>query len=145
MFRRAVLMQLDPPFDTAFNAGGEDVWLFRQLVEDQGVALIWCPGAMVRELVPAGRATLDFLRHRRFSDGQLRCMIESGAGGARGALRVAFWMPAGAAQLVIYGLAALGARPFSAAASVRFQLAAMGGAGKLLWWRRRLARAGGNG
>lgn len=140
MFRRDVLARVTPPFDPTFNAGGEDVWLFRHLVDDHGIALIWCPDALVQELVPARRATIGFLRGRRFSDGQLRCVVESGAGGVRGAARVVFWMAAGAAQLVLHGIAALALRPFSAALSTRFQLDAVGGAGKLLWWRRKLAR-----
>lgn len=138
MFARDTLALVDPPFDTSFNAGGEDVWLFRQLVDQHGIPMIWCPQALVHELVPPRRATMTFLRARRFSDGQLRCLVESDAGGVRAAARVALWMAVGAAQLGIFGLAALGTRPFSEARSVRFQLAAVGGAGKLLWWRRKV-------
>jgi succinoglycan biosynthesis protein ExoM len=140
MFRRDVLALVDPPFDTAFDAGGEDVWLFRRLVDQHGVGLIWCPEALVREIVPERRATIAFLRSRRFSDGQLRCLVESGAGGGRGPARVAVWMMVGGAQVVLHGIAALATRPFSATVSTRFQLAAVGGAGKLLWWRRQLRR-----
>jgi len=140
MFARSTLALVDPPFDPAFDQGGEDVWLFRHLVEDHGIAMLWCPAALVHEIVPANRATLAFLRARRFGDGQLRCLVESGRGGAAGAARVALWMAVGAAQLAGHGLAALATRPFSAARSVRHQLAAVGGAGKLLWWRRRLSR-----
>lgn len=140
MFRRDVLALEDPPFDTAFDGGGEDVWLFRRLVDRHGVALIWCPEAMVHEIVPQGRATLAFLRRRRFSDGQLRCLVESGAGGVRGTARVAVWMAVGGAQVLLHGIAALVTRPIFGALSTRFQLAAVGGAGKLLWWRRKLRR-----
>ncbi len=140
MFRREVLALEEPPFDTAFDSGGEDVWLFRRLVDKHGVLLTWCPEALVHEIVPRRRATLAFLRYRRFSDGQLRCLVESGAGGLSGAVRVAVWMAAGGAQLVLHGIAALVTRPVSAAVSTRFQLAAVGGAGKLLWWRRKLKR-----
>jgi succinoglycan biosynthesis protein ExoM len=139
MFARATLTLVDPPFDTSFNAGGEDVWLFRQLVDQHQVPMIWCPGALVHELVPPRRATMEFLRARRFSDGQLRCLVESDAGGLKAAGRVALWMAVGAAQLGIFGLLALVTRPFSEARSVRFQLAAVGGAGKLLWWRRKVS------
>jgi succinoglycan biosynthesis protein ExoM len=140
MFRREVLALEDPPFDPAFDSGGEDVWLFRSLVDRHNVPLIWCPEAMVHEIVPQGRATLAFLRKRRFSDGQLRCLVESGAGGLRGAARVAVWMAVGGAQVVLHGVAALVTRPISSAASTRFHLAAVGGAGKLMWWRRQLKR-----
>lgn len=137
MFSRDTLALVDPPFDTSFNAGGEDVWLFRRLVDRHGVPMIWRPDALVQEIVPPRRATMAFLRARRFSDGQLRCKVESDTGGIRGTARVALWMAVGAAQLGLLGLAALATRPLSEARSVRFQLSAVGGLGKLLWWRRK--------
>jgi len=140
MFSRATLALVDPPFDPSFDTGGEDVWLFRQLVDRHGIAMIWRPDALVREIVPPSRATLAFLRRRRFSDGQLRCLVESDAGGLRAMGRVALWMGVGAAQLALFGLAAGLSRPFSPARSVHHQLAAIGGAGKLLWWRRKVHR-----
>lgn len=141
MFARALLSRMEPPFDISFDSGGEDVWLFRKLVDDYGVTLTWCPEALVHEIVPVPRATMDFLRRRRFSDGQLRCLVESGKRGARGAARVGFWMAAGAAQAVFCGLGALVAYPVSATISTRLELTATGGAGKVLWWRRK--RGGG--
>jgi succinoglycan biosynthesis protein ExoM len=140
MFAKTTLALVDPPFDPAFDKGGEDVWLFRHLAEDHHIPMLWCPEALVREIVPASRATLAFLRARRFSDGQLRCLVESGRGGITGAARVALWMAVGAAQSVGHGFAALVTRPFSSNRSVRHQLAAVGGAGKLFWWQRRLSR-----
>ena len=137
MFARATLALVTPPFDTSFNAGGEDVWLFRQLDDLHQVPMLWLPEALVHEIVPPRRATMAFLRQRRFSDGQLRCLVESDAGGLRGAARVALWMAVGAAQLGLFGLAALITRPLSEARSVRYQLAAAGGLGKLLWWQRK--------
>lgn len=137
MFSRATLALVEPPFDTSFNAGGEDVWLFRRLVDQHGVPLIWRPDALVQEIVPPRRATMDFLRARRFSDGQLRCLVESDAGGLKAMGRVALWMAVGAAQIALFSLAALATLPLSKARSVRFQLAAVGGLGKLLWWRRK--------
>lgn len=140
MFARETLALVQPPFDPAFDRGGEDVWLFRRLVDDHQIPMLWCPAALVHEIVPASRANLAFLRARRYSDGQLRCLVESGHGGLRGAARVALWMAVGGVQFAGHGLAALLTRPFSPTRSTRFQLAAWGGAGKLLWWRRKLAR-----
>ena len=140
MFSRATLALVDPPFDPSLDAGGEDVWLFRRLVDHHGVPMIWRPDALVHEIVPQRRATLAFLRQRRFSDGQLRCLVESDAGGIRAAGRVALWMAVGAAQLGLHGLAALALRPLSEPRSVQAQLAAVGGLGKLLWWRRKVQR-----
>ncbi len=136
MFARDLLLTFDPPFDTRLHLGGEDVWLFRQLVEDHGVALIWCPAALVHEIVPANRANSRFLRQRRFSDGQLRCLIESGAGGLRGALRVGLWMGVGLIQATAFGLGAIAARPVSHPLATRWAMTASGGMGKLLWWRK---------
>lgn len=141
MFARQTLALVDPPFDPSFDAGGEDVWLFRRLVDDHGIPMIWRPDALVQEIVPPRRASMDFLRARRFSDGQLRCLVESDAGGLKAAGRVALWMGVGAAQLGLFSLAALVTRPLSQARSVRFQLAAVGGAGKLFWWRRKRTSA----
>ncbi len=140
MFARETLGLVNPPFDPAFDQGGEDVWLFRHLVDNHHIPMLWCPAALVHEIVPSNRATLAFLRARRFSDGQLRCLVESGQGGPRGAARVALWMAVGGVQFAGHGLTALITRPFAPARSVQFQLAAVGGAGKLLWWRRRLVR-----
>lgn len=136
MFHRDVLALESPPFDPAFDGGGEDVSLLRKLVDVHGIALIWRPEALVHEIVPGSRATMDFLRWRRFSNGQLRCVVESGAGGLRGAVRVAVWMTVGAVQAVVQGILALAAWPVSRRHSTRFQLAAIGGVGKLLWWMR---------
>jgi len=135
LFARDLLLRITPPFDPAFNGGGEDVWLLRQLVDEHGARLVWCAGARVRERVPATRSTRSFLRRRRYRDGQLRCIVETGIGGWRAPLRVGFWMVAGGAQVVIGTAAALLSRPFSAGASLRWELMAFGGAGKLLWWR----------
>jgi cellulose synthase/poly-beta-1,6-N-acetylglucosamine synthase-like glycosyltransferase len=137
LFRRDVLALEAPPFDPAFDTGGEDVALFRKLVDRHGITLIWCPEARVAEIVPQGRATLAFLQRRRFSDGQLRCLVESQKRGLRGSLRVALWMAVGAAQVGLHGLAALALWPVSAERAVQHRLAAVGGAGKLLWWRRK--------
>lgn len=137
MFARATLALVAPPFDTSFNAGGEDVWLFRQLDDQHHIPMLWCPKALVHEIVPPRRASMTFLRQRRFSDGQLRCLVESDVGGVKAAARVGLWMVVGAVQLFLFGLAAIVTRPLSHARSVRYQLAAVGGAGKLLWWHRK--------
>lgn len=140
MFARATLALVDPPFDPSFDTGGEDVWLFRQLDDLHHVPMIWCPEALVHELVPPRRATMTFLRQRRFSDGQLRCLVESDATGPSAWGRVALWMGVGAVQLVVFGTAAILTRPLSPVRSVRYQLTAVGGLGKLLWWQRKTRR-----
>lgn len=137
MFSAATLALVAPPFDTSFNTGGEDVWLLRQLDDEHKVPMIWCPEALVHEIVPPHRASMAFLRQRRFSDGQLRCLVESDAGGRAGAMRVAVWMAVGATQLIAFGIASVLVRPLSEPRFVRYHLAAVGGWGKLMWWRRK--------
>ena len=130
MFDRARCLSGPEPFDPRFNGGGEDVWLLRRLVEDEGVILRWCAGGRVEEIVPADRMTEAFLRRRRFRDGQLRCIVDAGAGGWRGRARTGFWMAAGLAQMLGHrALAMLGRDPVAA------RIRAEGGRGKLLWWR----------
>ena len=136
MFHRDVLALESPPFDPAFDSGGEDVSLLRKLVEEHGIVLAWRPEARVHEIVPDSRVSMDFLRRRRFSNGQLRCVVESRAGGARAAVRVAVWMAVGAVQAGFHGVLALALWPVSRRYSTHFQLAAIGGVGKLLWWMR---------
>jgi succinoglycan biosynthesis protein ExoM len=131
LFRKAICLDDPEPFDPRFNGGGEDVWLLRRLVENKGVHLRWCADAVVRELVPADRMTLDFLRRRRFRNGQLRCIVETDASPPVAVARVALWMVVGALQFTCYGAMALaGIR--RAEALVR----AEAGRGKMIWWRR---------
>ncbi len=111
MFRKDACFGDTLPFDPRFNArGGEDIWFLRQLAEERGVPLRWCAGAIVREKVPPSRMTPDYVRDRKFNSGQLRCLVEAGAGGLAAPTRVAFWMSVGAAQAAMFGTAAATAR-----------------------------------
>jgi len=135
MFHKRRCFPADAPFDLRFNArGGEDVWLIRSL-QRRGQILRWNREALVEELVPESRMTLEFAKARKFNQGQTRCILMYGDGGLVGGFRVSIWMMAGAIQLAAFGLAA---RLFSALDPVRatdFECRAQGGAGKLLWWR----------
>lgn len=131
LFRAAVCLADPEPFDTRFNEGGEDVLLLRRLVEDKGVHLHWCADAIVREMVPANRMTLDFLRRRRFRSGQLRCIVESEAPPLVAGTRVAFWMVVGALQYAGYrAMAFVGVRRAEAL------VLAEAGRGKVIWWKQ---------
>lgn len=124
-----------PPFDTRFNAGGEDVWLLRHLVEDKGIRLRWCPAAVVDEIVPVSRIGKAFIKKRLFLNGQLRGIVEEGSGGLHGRSKAVFWMAVGVAQVFIYGIAAWVFRPFDNKRSTRFELKVHSGLGKILWWK----------
>lgn len=134
MFARAACFGDGLQFDARFNAGGEDVWLLRKLVEDLGLALTWCPEAMVHELVPPSRMTAAFVRDRKFRSGALRCIVERGRGGLASLRRVAFWMGVGLVQVVLFGPPGLVLRALAAARAEPWLARASGGMGKLLWW-----------
>lgn len=136
LFHKARCLGGAGPFDTRFNAsGGEDVWLIRGLVE-QGQRALWNHEAVVEELVPAERMQLSYLRMRRFNQGQLRCIMMLGSGGASGIARVLMWMGVGAIQYIGWLAAswiALLLRPDRVSDCL---CRASGGAGKLLWWQK---------
>ena len=70
-----------PLFDDALGlAGGEDTMFFRGLFQ-RGHAMAWAQAATVYEEVPDSRATLTWLRPRRFRVGNSAVRAES-AGGA---------------------------------------------------------------
>lgn len=135
MFHKARCFATDAPFDLRFNArGGEDVWLIRSL-RSQGRILRWNREALVEELVPAKRMTLEFAKRRKFNQGQMRCILMYGDGGPRGVFSVSMWIVAGAIQLVAFGLTAGLLAIFDPVRATDFLCRAAGGAGKLLWWR----------
>lgn len=135
MFRKSTCLDRPRPFNPDFNDGGEDVWFLRELVQEKDIPLIWCAEASVDEIVPSDRMSSDYLKRRLFKNGQLRCRIERGSRGFMGAARVASWMVIGTLQVVFYGLASQLCRPFNTQKATDFNLRAMGGLGKLLWWR----------
>lgn len=136
MFHKTRCLGAAEPFDARFNArGGEDVWLIRGLVRE-GRRLLWNPDAVVDELVPEDRMTLPSLRSRRFNQGQLRCILMFGNGGAPGVFRAAIWMLVGVVQYAVFGLAARIAALVAPDRQAGFLCRASGGAGKMLWWRK---------
>lgn len=136
MFHKARCLGAGEPFDLRFNArGGEDVWLIRGLVRE-GRRLLWNRDALVEELVPVDRMQLSSLRLRRYNQGQLRCIIAFGDGGFAGLARAAFWMMAGAVQVIIFGGAAAVAGVISPHRRADLLCRISGGLGKVLWWHK---------
>jgi succinoglycan biosynthesis protein ExoM len=125
---------LAEPFEERFNAGGEDVWFLRRIVEAHGARLHWCAGARVREMVPENRMTQAFLLRRRFRSGQLRCIVESGRPRMQAVASVAFWMTVGLLQASAYGSAAVLLHLARRREAQDLAIRCMGGVGKLLWW-----------
>ncbi len=65
----AVAFLGDQPFNPAFGiTGGGDTVFFRQLF-DAGVAMSWSEDAWISEEIPASRASVDWLRKRRYRMG----------------------------------------------------------------------------
>lgn len=136
MFHRARCLGTETPFDERFNErGGEDVWLITRLVR-QGCRLLWNHEAVVEELVPQERMTVDSLELRRFNQGQIRCILAYGNGGTRGAVRAASWMFAGALQFLWFRIATRLAALFAPQFVPDLRCRASGGLGKLLWRQR---------
>ena len=63
LFRRSILDGECAPFDTNFDAAGEDVDFFRRMMQ-KGCTFIWCNEAVAHELVPASRCSRKYLLKR---------------------------------------------------------------------------------
>ncbi|MGB1026553.1 MAG: glycosyltransferase, partial [Rhodospirillaceae bacterium] len=122
------------PFDVDLgHIGGEDSVLLRRLVE-RGGRYVWAAQAHVTEAVPTARCSLDYVRRRRFRDGQIRSFV-----GLRMAppqrLEPVKWMALGAAQSGVHMLGWLTSRITGGTPLARARHVAQiwGGAGKVLW------------
>ena len=142
LWRRETCFTDPTPFDPAFGvSGGEDLDLFLRL-QNRGRRFAWCAEATVWETIPATRTELGFHVLRELAGAQAYTAI-SARHAPRPVTRVADIMARGAVQLVIGGLGTVvsaGAIPFTGPAGqhrfVRQLMTAVGGAGKLLWWRK---------
>ena len=69
LMRRALLEDPTTRFDVRFGKGGEDVDLFKRLI-DRGHRFVWCSEATVFETIPAERCTRTYLLRRALLRGQ---------------------------------------------------------------------------
>jgi len=123
------------PFDTSLNeTGGEDTLLLRHLVR-QGKRLAWSAGAEVTEWVPERRLNWAYVRKRTFLSGQIRVLTHHKAQPVEWS-RIAFWMAAGLAQIVLHGVAAILIAPFDRIRAEKARVKVRGGLGKVLWMQR---------
>ncbi len=137
LFRRA-LLDREAAFDPRFNrAGGEDMFLIGGLLA-RGVRVVWVPDGLVEEIVPADRMQPEHLGRRRFTQGQIRCLVIAAAGGPRAPVRLAFWMGVGLVQTTLYGARGLVAR-LAGRETDTWRIRMQGGLGKLFWRRRAAA------
>ena len=130
MFNRKQCFFDAEPFDPRIDVG-EDVQFLRKLAIERGVEFFWCAGAEVREFVPKTRMTVGYMRRRKFRNGQLRCLVEAGAGDWPS---TAIWMLVGLIQSAGYAAFTAAFFPFSRERSAEFGIKLTGGVGKLLWW-----------
>ncbi|MBB4264888.1 glycosyltransferase [Roseospira visakhapatnamensis] len=134
LFDRAVLdlPNAPEPFDPDLGrVGGEDSVLLRRLVAAGG-RLAWSADARVSEYVPARRCTLDYLRRRRFRDGQIRVFAGLRVPGRR-LWAVPAWMAAGLAQAGLHGGLWLAGASLGRPDRARHVAQMWGGLGKVLW------------
>ena len=129
---RATALPGATPFNTAADqSGGEDDALFAALAA-RGGRFGWAADAWVDEFAPPHRATLRYALTRAFAYGQGPSQT---AAAARDWLAVARWMAIGAAQAIVWGVAALGltlvASPRRADMLDRYAR----GIGKLFWMK----------
>ncbi|RZJ00639.1 MAG: glycosyltransferase family 2 protein [Brevundimonas sp.] len=129
---RATALPGATPFDTAADhVGGEDDALFAQ-IRARGGRFGWAADAWVEEFAPAHRATLRYALARAFAYGQGPSQTAAAARNWLGVLR---WMVIGAAQTVVWSVAAIGltliVSPRRASAYDRLAQ----GLGKLFWMK----------
>jgi succinoglycan biosynthesis protein ExoM len=121
--------------------GGEDTVFLRQLTR-RGCKMVWCGEALTWETVPADRLESNYLLRRAFRGAQTTTFVCTVVR-PRELGRAAWLMTAGAAQVALYGPAALALKAVNHPRWLPFMAKAAGGLGKLLWhsaWHLRMYR-----
>ncbi len=110
LVRSGILAGIEGPFDEAFGlTGGEDSMMFRQL-EARGLTLIDCEDAIAVETVPTERSTWKWIKDRRRRLGQIYGRQTVKLEGSLLHKQVALVSVKAAAQVFVWGIAALGTR-----------------------------------
>lgn len=122
----------NPPFDTSLNeTGGEDDILFDHL-KTGGTKVAWSPAAKSWEIVPANRATPEYIRKRNFAFGQGPTHIHANRG-LRGAPGVIRFMITGAIQTCLYAPVYFLLKMVGHPAYVAYLAKTARGVGKVFW------------
>lgn len=122
----------NPPFDTSLNeTGGEDDILFDHL-RQTGTLVGWSPEAKAWEIVPAKRATPEYIWTRNFAFGQgpTHIHVNRGLKGAPGVLR---FMITGTIQTLMYAPVYWGLKLAGHPAWVKYMARTARGVGKVFW------------
>ncbi len=121
-----------PPFDTSLNeTGGEDDILFDHL-RMGGTLVGWSPAAKSWEIVPAKRATPEYIWTRNFAFGQGPTHIHVNRGW-KGIPGVARFMVTGTVQLLMYAPIYFGLKLLGHPAYVKYLAKTARGLGKVFW------------
>ena len=122
-----------PAFNPIHNeTGGEDDALFHHLTSN-GAKVAWAIKAESYEIVPASRATPQYMWKRNFAFGQGPSQ-EQADKGLSGTLGVAKWMVVGAVQLVLYSPTCLFLKLLQKPKYIHFQNRTAQALGKIFWW-----------
>jgi len=122
----------NPPFDTSLNeTGGEDDLLFDHL-HLGGTKVGWSPNAKAWEIVPANRATPDYIWTRNFAFGQGPTHIHASRGliGIPGVLR---FMITGTIQMCLYAPLYFVLKLVGHPAYMKYMAKTARGVGKVFW------------
>lgn len=120
------------PFDPRLGlTGGEDSLFFRQLLR-RGGKLVWCAEAVAWESVEADKLAPRYLLRRAFRGAQTTTYVCTAVKPPELG-RAAYFMAAGAAQMLFYAPAALALRALRGERWLPFAGKAIGGLGKVLW------------
>jgi len=123
------------PFEPRLGlTGGEDSLFFRQLLR-RGGKLVWCAEAVAWESVPADKLAPRYLLRRAFRGAQTTTYVCTAVRPPELG-RAAYFMAAGAAQVLLYAPAALALRALKRERWLPLADKASGGLGKLLWHPR---------
>ncbi|NNE58540.1 MAG: glycosyltransferase family 2 protein [Hellea sp.] len=124
-----------PAFDTSLNeTGGEDDILFDHL-RQTGTKVAWSPKAESIEIVPAKRATPEYIWTRNFAFGQGPSHIHASRG-LKGIPGVIYFMATGSIQWVLFGIAYLVMKRLGHPAYVKYLARTARGLGKIFWTDR---------
>lgn len=122
-----------PAFDPIHNeTGGEDDALFHHL-QDHGAMVAWAIKAESYEIVPASRATPEYMWKRNFAFGQGPTQSEADKGFS-GILGILKWMCVGILQFCVYGPVFAVFKVMNKPKYIHYQNRTAQALGKFFWW-----------
>jgi len=123
-----------PAFDPIHNeTGGEDDALFHHLV-NHGSKVAWADKAESLEIVPASRATPEYMWKRNFAFGQGPTQEQADKGLA-GTIGIMKWMVIGVIQFLAFTPAYLVLKLLGKPFYIHFHNRIAQALGKIFWWR----------